>query len=292
MSRSRSMRSYVIEGLVTIVAVVVITMVMLNRRGTDPSPLQGMIQPPAPTDGPEKLAQVTDGTWRDDFHDMGRWVVWTGEADLTADGALQLRDRPDAGTIVLQKRPLLLDAAEIEIRVKSDGGLFQMAVAASGEGPPTELVGTRDCCVPRDGLGLDLDFASASGEAGRLRWMRDGSEMLSVVTQDRPLPPGEWANVNLSLGPQRCELALDGRTGAEIAMPWKEGSYRIYLGSRGADARVDHVALTVPAISRTAVGSVPPSSSARSTSPVLTGPPGSAIRTVAGAAARSAAAGP
>ena len=84
--------------------------------------------------------------------------------------------------------------------------------------------------------------------------MRGGNEMLSVVTQQRPLPPGEWADVDLTLGPRRCAVTLNGREAGEIGIPWHEGGYRVYLGARGAASRVDHIALTVPMTPGVAIG--------------------------------------
>jgi len=159
---------------------------------------------------------------------------------------------------VLQKQPRIYEAADIHMRVQSDGGVFSVGVAASSEGPLTELTGARDSATPADGIALDVDFATPDGSRGQLRWMKDGAEMLAIVTQDRPLPPQEYATVKLSVGPQGCLVDLNGTRAGQVQIPWPERGYRLYLATRGGTSRVDYVALSVPPTPGSAVGAVPP----------------------------------
>lgn len=259
MSSRRAVRSYVVEAILTVVLVGGIATLMLNRHLPDQTGMQAEVVPPTAPEAVDRDAEPPDGTWRDDFDNLAHWVSWAGHAEASGEGLLALRDPEGTGTIILQKRPLLFETADIEMLVRSDGGVVSMGVAAAGEGPITELSGNRGRCAPADGIALDVDFGSSTAGNGRLRWMRDGGEMLSVVTQQRPLPRGEFSTVNVNLSPQRCVVALNGQEAGEIVIPWREDGYRLYLGAQGGNAEVDYLALTVPRIPPgSAIGAIGP----------------------------------
>jgi hypothetical protein len=268
----RALRSYLLEAAATAALVGAIVVVILVNHSSDPSLVaEAGLEAEAPVAAGGRASpegDALDGVWRDDFDDLTGWVRWAGDADVSDDGVLALRAGDSEDAIILQKRPLLFDAADIEMRVASDGGTFSVAVAAAREGPITELTGTRDSSTPADGLALDVDFGHPEGANGQLRWLQDGREMLAVVTQQQPLPTREFTTVNLSVGAQRCEVMLNGQAAGGIQIPWSEGGYRLYLGTRGAESRVDHVALTVPA-----AGAGPSVGSTDETPKVTTGVP-------------------
>lgn len=252
MSRQRAVKSYLVEGAVTVTIVAALAGVMLTRHTDHGASLLAV-------DSTRKMrAKEADGTWRDDFRDFSHWVAWAGDARATGGSVLVLSESDGNGTIVLQKQPLIYEAADIHMRVQSDGGIFSVGVAASAEGPLTELSGARDSATPAEGIALDMDFATPDGSRGQLRWMRDGAEMLEIVTQHRPLPPGEYATVDLSVGPQGCLVALNGTRAGQVQIPWPKRGYRLYLATRGGTSRVDSVALTVPPTTGSAVGAVSP----------------------------------
>lgn len=251
MNREHLPGSPLAEAVVTLLLVAGISALLLRGQLTDPWSVAG---PDRRASVPSQIETVPElpgaagdsgVSWRDDFDDLGGWVEWAGNAAANG-GVLTLTDRDGQGTIILQRRPLKYAAADLQMRVRSPGGVFSLGVAAGAAGPIAELSGSRDTCAPRDGISLDVDFRSGDGSGGRLRWMREGQELLGVLTQAGPLPRGDFALISLSLRPHGCRVAIEGRQAGEIGIPWEEGAYRLYLGTRHAPSEVDYIALSVP----------------------------------------------
>jgi len=251
MSREHLPGNPLAEAVITLLLVAGISALLLRGHLADSS---SAASPDRRANAPSQIETVPElpgapgdsGTsWRDDFDDLGGWVEWAGDAAASG-GVLTLTDRDGGGTIILQQRPLKYAAADLQMRVRSDGGVFSLGVAAAAAGPIAELWGSRDTCAPRDGITLDVDFRSGDGSGGRLRWMREGQELLGVLTQAGPLPRGDFALIGLSLRPHGCRVAIGGRQAGEIGIPWDEGAYRLYLGTRHAPSEVDYIGLSVP----------------------------------------------
>ena len=128
----------------------------------DPRPVP---EAPRPEDPPD-TTPPGHGPWRDDFDDLGQWRQWRGPRPMITDGMLELVARPEYWPVLDQVRPWMLGPADIEVRVRCQGSLFEMGIAEAVGTPWRELGGRLNCTRVCDGVFVYINRSVAPHVAG------------------------------------------------------------------------------------------------------------------------------
>jgi len=245
-----------LEISVTVVLVLLMAWLMLSpSRGRDhvAVPPQEFSEPPvaAPVAPSAEVVNAPElvEVWRDEFDTADEWIHLRGRSATVADGLMILHDAPGLAPLYCQRQPLRFGAVEIEIRLRSDApGYVDIAVVRAVAGPESELARSSHSPLARDGVELRADWRDAAEPGGWLRWKRDEHPWYTLPTQERPLPPGEFVTVLLSIRGDGCSVAINGEPRGTYIVPaedlrWPEAAYRIYLSCSEADAIIDSIEL-------------------------------------------------
>jgi len=205
----------------------------------DPRPVP---EAPSPEDPPEPV-EPGSGRWRDDFDDLAAWKQWRGPRPAVREGMLQIISQPDHWPVFYQAKPWLIGEADIELRVRCQGSLFEMGVAEAVGSPWRELGGRLNCPRVVDGLFVYLNRSSSPHVAGLDHLAGD---VLQVQTQGpverRRLD--EFSVLRLELRKGSAALFVDGGLCVRESFEWREKARRLYIGSAGGDTWLDYITIT------------------------------------------------
>jgi len=192
----------------------------------DPRPVP---EAPGPNDPPEPGEPGT-GPWRDDFDNLSQWRQWRGPRPTLRDGKLEIVSQPDYWPVFYQRRPWIIGAADIEVRVRCQASLFEIGIAEASGTPWRELGGRLNCTRVRDGLFIYLNRSHSPHVAGLDSLAGD---LLQFQTQG-PVPRrrlDEFSVMRIELRPHQVSLLVDGATVVRESLQWEPKARRLYIGS-------------------------------------------------------------
>jgi len=205
----------------------------------DPRPVPEAPKP----DAPPLLVEPEALPWRDDFDSLDAWRQWRGPRPQIRAGMLGFVAQPDYYPVIYTRAPLLIGEADIEVRVRCNGGLFEMGIARSLGTPWLELGGRLNNTRVRDGLYIYLNRRDLPQVAGVDVLAGDLLQLQTQGPSPRATPP-EFSTLRLSLRRQSFELTVDGQECVADRLQWSETPCVIYLGSEWGESWVDYIQVT------------------------------------------------